>query len=208
MPSIQDTAYPRLKSNPTDKELIRLYTPTTEELELARRVTSKPVTCLCFLVLLKTFQRLGYGVILATVPAGIIRHIVKSTQLPTSQQDLSQYDDSDTRRRHLTIIREYLQIFPFDQTASQAMIQALEMAVLAKHDLVDLINIAIEELARQRFELPGFSTLERTARSIRKQKTEQLYQQVDDALTPEERQLLDSLFSDREGLIPNRYDLA
>lgn len=200
MPSIQDTAYPRLKSNPTDKELIRLYTPTTEELELARRVTSKPVTCLCFLVLLKTFQRLGYGVILATVPAGIICHIVKSTQLPTSQQDLSKYDDSDTRRRHLTIIREYLQIFPFDQTASQAMIQALEMAVLAKHDLVDLINIAIEELARQRFELPGFSTLERTARSIRKQKTEQLYQQVDDALTPEERQLLDSLFSDREGL--------
>ena len=200
MPSVHDTAYPRLKSNPSTKELFSLYTPTTDELELAQRVTRRPVTCLSFLVLLKTFQRLGYAIALATVPASIIRHIVMSSHLSTSQQDLSRYDASATRKRHLSIIREYLQISPFHQTAHQAMIQALEMAVLAKHDLVDLINIAIEELARQRFELPGFSTLERTARSIRKQKTEQIYQQVDDALTPEERQQLEGLFSDREGL--------
>lgn len=178
MPSIQDTAYPRLKSNPTAKDLITLYTPTIDELELANRVTFKPVTCLNFLVLLKTFQRLGYGVALATVPASIIRHIVMSAKLSTSQRDLGHYDASATRRRHLTIIREYLQIFPFNQTAHQAMVQALEMAILTKHDLVDLINITLEELARQRFELPGFSTLERTARSIRKQKTDQLYQRV------------------------------
>lgn len=200
MPSIQDTAYPRFKSNPTAKELITLYTPTTDELELANRVTYKPLTCLNFLVLLKTFQRLGYGVALVTVPASIIRHIVMSAKLSTSQRDLGHYDASATRRRHLTIIREYLQIFPFNQSAHQVIVQALEMAILAKHDLVDLINIALEELARQRFELPGFSTLERIARSVRKQKTDQLYQQIKDALTPEERQRLDGLFSDTDEL--------
>ncbi|MEL7086583.1 MAG: DUF4158 domain-containing protein, partial [Cyanobacteria bacterium J06597_1] len=196
MASIQDTAYPRLKSNPTSKELITLYTPTTDELELAQRVTRRPLTCLNFLVLLKTFQRLGYSIALATVPVSIIRHIVVSTKLPTSQHDLHQYDASATRKRHLPIVREYLQISPFNQTAHHAMIQALEMAVLSKHDLVDLINIAIEELARQRFELPGFSTLKRAARTVRKQKTEQLFQQVNDALTVEDRQRLDELFSD------------
>ncbi len=125
MPSVQDTAYPRLKNNPTEKDLMRLYTPTSEELALARRVTSKSVTCLNFLVLLKTFQRLGYGVTLADVPARIIRHIVMSTQLPTSRQTLHQYDASATRRRHLRIIRDYLQIAAFDQTAHQAMVTAL-----------------------------------------------------------------------------------
>ena len=198
MPSVQDTAYPRLKSHPTEKDLIRLYTPTSEELALAKRVTLKPVTCLNFLVLLKTFQRLGYGVTLADVPARIIRHIVRSTQLPTSRQKLNQYDASATRRRHLSIIRDYLQIVAFDQTAHQAMTRALEMAVLTKHDLVDLINIAIEELVRQCFELPGFSTLERAARTVRKHHLEHLYQQVSDALTLEERPRLEQLFNQRE----------
>jgi hypothetical protein len=101
MPSVQDTAYPRLKNNPTEKDLLTLYTPTTEELELAKRVTLKPVTCLNFLVLLKAFQRLGYGVALVDIPASITRHIVTSAQLPTSRQKLSQYDASETRRRDL-----------------------------------------------------------------------------------------------------------
>lgn len=74
------------------------------------------------------------------------------------------------------------------------MIQALEMAVRAKHDLVNLINIAIEELVRQRFELPGFSTLDRAARTVRKAHLDKLYQQVSEALMPAERQHLTNLF--------------
>ncbi|MEM6434160.1 MAG: DUF4158 domain-containing protein [Cyanobacteria bacterium P01_D01_bin.115] len=78
------------------------------------------------------------------------------------------------------------------------MVTALQMAVLTKHDLVDLINIAIEELVRQRFELPGFSTLERAARTVRKHHMQQLYQQVSEALTLEERQRLETLFKPSE----------
>lgn len=115
MPSIDGTAYPKLKQNPTDKDLLTLYTSTREELDLARRVTLTPSTRLCFLVLLKTFQRLGYAVKLATVSARIIRHIVVGAQLAISQDDLHQYDASATRRRHLAIIRNYLQIQPLNQ---------------------------------------------------------------------------------------------
>lgn len=202
MPSIQDTAYPRLKHNPTEKDLLILYTPTTEELELAQRVTMKPVTCLNFLVLLKAFQRLGYGVALVNVPARFIRHIVMNAQLSTSRQRLSQYDASATRRRHLSIIRDYLQITAFNPKAHEAMLTALTMAVQAKYDLVDLINIAIEELVRQRFELPGFSTLERAARTVRKAHLEQLYQQVSEALTSAERQHLANLFKESDDGTP------
>ena len=159
MVSIQDTAYPYLRHNPSPKELSRLYTPTLDELDVSKRVTRHPVTRLNFLLLLKTFQRLGYGVLLSSVPSGIVRHIVTSAQLRVSQYDLREYDSSLTRKRHLAIVREYLQITPFDQTAHAAMVKALEKAVQTRHDLVDLINIAIEELVCQRYELPGFSTL-------------------------------------------------
>ncbi|MGK7889748.1 MAG: Tn3 family transposase [Leptolyngbyaceae cyanobacterium] len=198
MPSIDDTAYPQLKQSPTEKDLLTLYTPTAEELDLARRVTLTLSTRLCFLVLLKTFQKLGYGVKLATVSARIIRHVVASAQLPATQNDLRQYDASTTRRRHLAIIREYLQIQAFEPDGHQAMNAAIKMAVFTKYDLVDLINIAIEELVRQRFELPGFTTVLYAARSIRKQTTEALYQQVEDRLSPKERIRLDELFSETD----------
>ena len=60
MPSIHETAYPRLKSAIGEKELERYYTPTKEELALALSSANGSTGRLSFLVLLKTFQRLGY----------------------------------------------------------------------------------------------------------------------------------------------------
>ena len=60
MPTVHETVYPRLKSSPSRRELVDLYTPTEAELELAERSSKGETARLAFLVLLKTFQRLGY----------------------------------------------------------------------------------------------------------------------------------------------------
>ena len=70
MPSIQETAYPRLKSNPSSRDLESIYTPTADELDFARRLARTPVNQLGVLVQLKTFQRLGYSVSVRSVPPG------------------------------------------------------------------------------------------------------------------------------------------
>ena len=62
MPSASDTAYPRLKNNPSVKELQDLYTPNDAELLFAQGRTRRPEHQLGLLLLLKTFQRLGYFV--------------------------------------------------------------------------------------------------------------------------------------------------
>ncbi len=77
MPTKAETAYPRLKNHVTSRELNEIYTPTQAELALANQYTKKGVTKLGFLVLLKTFQRLGYFVAVDTVPTTIIEHIIK-----------------------------------------------------------------------------------------------------------------------------------
>jgi hypothetical protein len=64
MPTVHETAYPRLKSSISRRELIDHYTPTQAELELASRAAKGEAAKLSFLVLLKTFQRLGYFVAL------------------------------------------------------------------------------------------------------------------------------------------------
>ena len=62
MPSASDTAYPRLKANPSQKDLDEIYTPTDYELIFATERTKHPAWRVGLLLMLKTFQRLGYFV--------------------------------------------------------------------------------------------------------------------------------------------------
>ncbi|HEY9641541.1 MAG TPA: Tn3 family transposase [Coleofasciculaceae cyanobacterium] len=194
VPTVQDTAYPRLKTNLSQKELDTIYTPTVDELDLAARVTKGRVARLSFLILLKVFQRLGYPVFIAEVPAAIISHIAAISRLSASSQELADHDRSKTHKRHVHVIREYLNLQPYKAAAQQTAQAAMEFAVLAKHDLVDLMNIAIEELVRQRYELPGFTTLERLARSVRSAANKSLFSQVFESLTAGEQAQIDGLF--------------
>ena len=60
MPGIRDTAYPQLKSTPSAKELEEVCTPNLVELVWAEKRTRERTPRVGLLVLLKTFQRLGY----------------------------------------------------------------------------------------------------------------------------------------------------
>ncbi|WP_346294450.1 DUF4158 domain-containing protein [Sphaerothrix gracilis] len=193
MPTVSDTAYPRLKANPTERELESIYTPTTDEIQLAQQSTKGSTARVGFLILLKTFQRLGYPVLISEVPAAIVQHIVVISQSAITRADLVGYDTSATRKRHLAIIRNVLNLRPYKLEAQAVMVAAMQFAVISKHDLVDLVNIAIEELVRQRYELPGFSTLLRTARSIRNAANSDIYQRVTESLTAEGKQQIDNL---------------
>ncbi len=199
MPSVEETAYPRLKHNPSPTALETLYTPTTEEIALAQRTARGELPTLSFLVLLKTFQVVGYPVQIAQVPNAIIRRVAKTLESSLIPKDLAGYDASGTRRRHLIAIRQQLNIEAFGPAAQQALTTAIENMVEIQHDLVDLINVAIEELVRQRFELPGFTTLVQAARDIRAAYNETIYQRVGEALDGAARMQLNQLFYCLEG---------
>ena len=78
MPSVEETAYPRLKSNPSKQALETLYSPTKEEIWLARQRTRGETAMLGFLVLLKTFQTVGYPVQVSQVPNAIVKKIAST----------------------------------------------------------------------------------------------------------------------------------
>ena len=116
MPSVHETTYPRLKSSISHRELIDLYTPTEAELDLAGRASKGETAKVGFLVLLKTFQRLGYFVALRDVPRSIIEHIGHDQGMLIVPETTGEYDESGTRRRHVKIIRKYLRVQSFDET--------------------------------------------------------------------------------------------
>ena len=74
MPLVSDTAYPCLDINPTATEVAR-FTPTLAEIAFVHRRTRQAGPRLALLVLLKTFQRLGYVVPLGQVPTAIVEHL-------------------------------------------------------------------------------------------------------------------------------------
>jgi hypothetical protein len=73
------------------------------------------------------------------------------------------------------------------------MKRAMLDAAQIREDLRDLVNASLEMLAKERFELPGFSTMVRAARKIRSEVNRAYYQKILDALSEEERARLDQL---------------
>ena len=193
MPSIQDTAYPRFKKNITSKELDQIYTPTQDEIELARSKKRSPFAVLCFLIMFKTFQRLGYFVLIEESPPEVIKHIAKHLEID-SKTDFSGYDRSGSRQRHLKEIRKILKISPYDAHSKGIIEQAVIHASQTKEDLADIINVAIEELIRQRHELPAFSTLQRLAFKGRASVNNDLYKKIYSAINETDRKEIKQLF--------------
>ena len=155
MPTIQETAYPRLKSHVSVRDLAVIYTPNVDELSLAKQVTRGAVAQLGFLVLLKIFQRLGYFVPISQVPSAIIEHIASVAQIQLAITELAGYDSSGTRKRHLQIIRQTLHINCYDKDARHILMLAMSQTARTKEELADLINVGIEELVRKKYELPA-----------------------------------------------------
>ncbi len=167
MPGIRDTAYPQLKATPSPKELEEVYTPSVMELVWAEERTRQDAPRVGLLALLKTFQRLGYFVPLAEVPLPILEHVAQQAGCPVLPPDLARYDASSARRRHMLLVRDYVGVRAWGEEAQETMRQASREAACALEDLADIINFTLEQLVRQRFELPGFSLLHRAAQQAR-----------------------------------------
>lgn len=135
---------------------------------------------------------------LKQIPAKIVNHIAAHLGYATLP-DPSNYDRYPTRVRHLARIRTYLNIRAFDEEGAAIVMAAIAEACQAKEDLADIINVAIEELVRHRYELPAFSKLRRLAYNGRARANNDIYQKIMASLTHQDRARLNNLFKVTKG---------
>ncbi len=178
MAAIHETAYPRLKSNFEDGELIKFYTPTKEELAFAKKHTRTLESKFGLLTHLKVFQRLGYFVLWEAIPKTITKYISTCLGSLFEITPPPNYDESGTRNRHLDHIRKYLGVTSISDATVICFENAALEAVQTKEHITDIINVMVEELVHQRFELPGFTTLDRAAYQIRYKYNEQCFENI------------------------------
>ncbi len=191
MTSIERTAYPRFKRYYNNNELKSIYTPTTEERLFATEHTLNDNNYFYLLVVLKSFQRLGYFPKIEQIPLSIINHIKKILSL--SEQLSIGYVNPRTYYRHQHLIREKIKVKKFDKEAQEYLeIKVKEKAYLMGNP-ADLINVAIEELVKERYELPSFSFLDREIALIKTLVHSLIYEEVNNQLSPEYIETLNSL---------------
>ncbi len=153
MASVERTAYPRFKSNPSAPEIARLYTPTLRETDLASRTTRGEDQPLAFLVMLKGFQRLGYFPKSAQVPEAIVSHVRSWLGL---RSDASAVPPPRSRQRYRNAIREHLGVESYGDEARRTAAEAVAEAALTMDDSADLINVAIDEMRRPNLDAVPF----------------------------------------------------
>jgi hypothetical protein len=100
---------PRFKSAITDRELQEWYSPTAEELAFAETQTRSATAKVGLLVLLKTFQRLGYCVTLPEIPRRIVERIdADQWRIPEDfEKRAAAYDSGRNRQANIRILSAF-----------------------------------------------------------------------------------------------------
>jgi hypothetical protein len=150
MTAIHETAYPRIRSNLSDKDLDELYTPTPDDLAFIERSTQSSVAAFGGLVLLKTFQRLGYFPAFHGLPPRLIQHLATAMGMLLPRDALERYEQRRLRESHMPHIRAHLGITAFSDGGRRVLVGALLDAAQSKDILADLINVGIEALVKAR----------------------------------------------------------
>jgi len=192
MTAIERTAYPQFKPQPSTKELAELYSPTAQEVAFAQSQTKSKRGLLRLLVMLKSFQRLGYFPRSEAVPTVVVNYIRTCLNLSAN---VSAVAPERSRYVYQDIIRAYLGVHPYGKKAQKVMATAVSQAAEVMDHPADLINVAIEELVKERYELPAFSTLDRLVRRIRTATNARLFHRISEAMTAKEQQFVDQLLA-------------
>jgi hypothetical protein len=102
--SIERTAYPRFKRTVTARELHELFTPSVGEIEWAKGLTRSAEHLLALVVLLKSFQRLGYFPDLYEVPVVVVDHVRGYLEMGAEVE--AAHESDRTAERHRAWIRQ------------------------------------------------------------------------------------------------------
>lgn len=187
MTSIDRTAYPNLKATQiiSDKTLTENYSLNTHELEYIKNSVRSNKLRLHFALQFKIFQNLGLFIDVEQAPQMVVAHLKKQLAVPHNLH--MPVLNLKTLYRHRQSIRQHFGWTPWGlkgpKSARRFAIQSAYKAAQTLNIPADIINVVIEELKINRFEIPAFSTLCRLVRHVRSRANRTLFKQTFDLLT-------------------------
>ena len=135
--------------------------------------------------------------LLSDVPSQIRTYLSQQLHLPVDTA--LDIEAEKILYRYRQLIRAHLGVASYALGGADTAQTVVEHAAYTMSDPADLINVAIEHLVKQRFELPAFSTLDRLVGRVRHRVHQQLYDHITEGLSPVDSGRLDALLDVRDG---------
>ena len=198
MTAIERTAYPRFTHTPSVKELREYFTPTSEDIAFVTESARGSSPQLSLMILLKVFQRLRYFPGPQEIPGAIIGYVREKMRL--SEEVVPDITPRTLYKYHAAI-RTHLKVNADSKARLRLAMQAVYDAVQVMDHPADLINVALEILVNEDYELPAFSTLDTLVTRIRRIVNDRFFRMIAGRLSPLEQAQLSSLL---ETLISNQ----
>lgn len=200
MTSMEKTAYPRFKKVFPAADLVQIFEIQTAEKAFLEATTKKRLRRLTLAALLKCQQYLGYSPAVKTIPPQVKIYILRQFGMEGERALLPESPENKATFSLLRqAIRGFLKVTPYSEGGEAAVRAQVEASAYTMSAPTDLINVAIEMLVQQRFELPAFSTLDRLVNHVRTQVHEALFAQVNSGLRALQRNQLEDLLQVHEG---------
>ena len=189
----------RLQTPASDERgMVRHYTLSSEDLALINRCRGDP-------------NRLGFALMLCYLrfpgrilqqgeqpPAALCDFVAEQLSLAATQfGDYAKRDQ--TRREHVLEIENALGLRPLTRALYRELAAWLLPTALATDHGPTLVATLLEELRARRIVCPPLAAIERLAGSVRARAQRQLWRQLADELTDQQRQSLDQLLEVRVG---------
>ena len=185
-------AYPALPEPLHTGDLVRLFTPTSVEIDWASSVTRSERTRCHVLMLLKVFQTLGRFIPLTEIPREVGNHVARCVGLPEAHANAIS-GSRPTLYRHQHLVREYVGVSRWNADAQRQVEDTIETLATVRTHPADLLNGAIEMLLRERVELPALSTLRRIAGNVVQRVHDRLLLEIHGRLSEQDQVTLDGL---------------
>ncbi|HHR0471201.1 TPA: Tn3 family transposase [Pseudomonas aeruginosa] len=176
MASLERTAYPTLSKAYSKAELQRDFSFSDDEIKWVRSKSKAPFH-LNLAVLLKTFQVLRYFPDITDIPDQLVEFI-RGELGQRSKVKLAEYKWFQ-QYRHMNAVRACLGVTAFYGSDAIELAERHAKAMSFVLDQrADIINSVIEELIRQDYELPAYSTLNDLAERIHAESQEAIFNLV------------------------------
>lgn len=194
MTSIYRTAYPRFHPNQKlrTKELEADYSLTNAELNYITENIRGDSLRLGFAVLLKVFQRMGYFPAINTIPETVVKYLRE--QIPNIKNSTEfVYEHDSSFNRHRRRVYDYLKIKRYDDQIRSHAIKVAYNAAQNMNFPADIINVVIEDLRKNKYELPAFNQLSRLVKHARFMVNNKIFKNIYQQLKPHQIKMLDAL---------------
>lgn len=191
---IERTAYPQLKGDITDSEVMELYTLEPAELSLVRDYKGDQLS---LAIRMKLFQQLlNHSFLLEDTPQKVLDYV--ASQLQVMPHLLS--DTRGPKYEQIALVRRYTGFSPFSKNEHDKLEKWLIKKAEKQSHLVDLVNEAIFHLEELKVELPSFQRLLRLAASALHEADKKQSELLDRSMSAELKYELDALLQSE-----NRY---